>query len=241
MPCARLNFSIGSLRTGGSVFAGHVGAALAIGCSERRVSVGVFVLAALLLDVVLWSFVLIGWESVVIPPTFTTTHQAEFVFPFSHGLVASIAWSAFAALGVFAACSRLGASRLRAAILIFAAVFSHWLLDVLVHAPELPIAGAGSALVGLGLWQNMPLALAVEALVLVAGLLLFLPGAPLSRARKVWLATLCLLVLAFTVVGMSVAPPPPSASAMASSSLVTIAAICALVYWLAKPRREPRA
>ena len=36
------------------MFAGHVGVALAIGAAERRVSVGVFVAAALLLDLVLW-------------------------------------------------------------------------------------------------------------------------------------------------------------------------------------------
>lgn len=218
------------------MFAGYIGAALVIGRSERRVNVGAFVLAALLLDVVLWGFVLLGWESVVIPPTFVATHQAEFVFPFSHGLATSLAWSVLAGLAAFVACSRLGASRFRAAMLVGAAVFSHWLLDVLVHVPELPIVGAGSTRVGLGLWQNIPLALAVEAFVLLAGLVLFLPGAALSRARKAWLATLCLLVLAATVAGMSVAPPPPSAGAMASSSLIAV--VCAFVYWVAKARHE---
>jgi hypothetical protein len=222
------------------VFAGHIGAALAIGRSERRISVVAFVLAALLLDVVLWLFVLVGWESVFIAPTFSATHQPEFIFPFSHGLVASLVWSALAGVAAFAAYSHLGASRLSAALLVAAAVFSHWLLDALVHAPELPVAGADSAVIGAGLWNNMPLALAVEALVLLAGLVLFLPGAALSRARKIGLAGLCLLVLAFTVAGMTVAPPPPSAGAMALSSLVTIAVICALVHWLTKPRRESR-
>ena len=223
------------------MFAGHIGAALAIGCSERRLNIGVFVLAALLLDITLWSFVLLGWESVVIPPNFIATHQPEFTFPFSHGLAASVAWSAAAACVVFASGARLGASRVRAAALVSAAVFSHWLLDALVHRPELPIAGAGSFAVGVGLWQRMPLALAIEALILAAGLALFLPGAQLSRARKTCLAVLCVVVLVFTVLGMTIAPAPPSAAAMASSSLATIAVVCALVYWLAKARLEPRA
>jgi hypothetical protein len=55
---------------------------LAIGRSERRINVAAFVLAALLLDVVLWLFVLIGWESVD-PSTFGATHQPEFIFPFA--------------------------------------------------------------------------------------------------------------------------------------------------------------
>jgi autotransporter-associated beta strand protein len=102
------------------VFAGHIGAALAIGRSERRINVAAFVLAALLLDVVLWLFVLIGWESVVIPSTFGATHQPEFIFPFSHGLLASLVWSAVSGVAVFAACSHLEASRLSAAILVAA-------------------------------------------------------------------------------------------------------------------------
>jgi len=223
------------------MLAGHVGAALAIGRLERRINVGIFVLAALLLDVALWLFVLLGWESMVIPPTFSATHQPEFVFPFSHGLTASIAWSAGAGFVALAASTRLGVSTVRAAMLVSAAVFSHWLLDALVHRPELPVAGAGSATVGLALWQDMPLALAIEALILLAGLVLFLPGAALMRARKTFFAALCLVVLAFTLAGMTVAPVPPSTTAMASSSLVTIAIVCALAYWLARQPHKPRA
>jgi hypothetical protein len=63
------------------MFAGHVGAALALGQAERRVSVGALVAAALLLDIVLWLSVLFGWESVIIPANFGSTHQPEFVFP----------------------------------------------------------------------------------------------------------------------------------------------------------------
>jgi hypothetical protein len=218
------------------VFAGHVGAALAIGRVDRRINAGVFVFAALLLDVVLWLFVLLGWESVVIPPNFTTTHQPEFVFPYSHGLLAAILWSVLAGTVGFVACTKLGIPRLRAAILLTAAVFSHWLLDALVHVAELPLVGADSGRVGLGLWQNMPIALLVEALILIGGLYLFLHGAALSRARKLWLSTICVLMLAFTVAGMTIAPPPPSIDAMAASSLLTIVVCSGLVAWLVCPR-----
>lgn len=216
------------------MFAGHVGAALAIGRAERRVNVGVFVFAALLLDVVLWLFVFLGWESLTIPPNFASTHQPEFVFPYSHGLLASIGWSALAGAVAFLWHPRLMKVKLRAAALVSAAVFSHWLLDALVHVPELPITGANSMKVGYGLWQSMPMALAAEAFIAVGGLYLFVSGTSLSRARKLWLTVLCLLVLAFTVVGMTVAPPPPSAIAMAASSLVAIIVVCALAGWLGR-------
>jgi len=216
------------------MFAGHVGAALAIGRAERRVNVGAFVFAALLLDVVLWLFVLVGWESVIIPANFTATHQPQFVFPYSHGLLASVAWAVLAAAMAFLLCSRVPAARGRVAVLIAAAVLSHWLLDALVHVPELPLAGASSIHLGLGLWQSMPVALVTEALIVVAGLYLFVPGAILSRGRTLWLTVLSFVILAFTVAGMTAAPPPPSVTMMAASSLATISVVCALACWFGK-------
>ena len=112
-----------------SMFAGHLGAALAIGRTERRVNVGVFVAAAFLLDVVLWLFVLLGWESVFIPPNFADTHQPELLF-----LTAIASPPAFSGQGWrrrsgILAYSRRHAAKWRVGTLIAAAVFSHWLLD----------------------------------------------------------------------------------------------------------------
>ena len=213
------------------MFAGHVGAALALGRAERRVNAGFLVLAAILLDLVLWVLVLAGWESVTIPPDYSKTHQPQFDFPYSHGLVASIAWSVLAGAAAFV-CA--GNARMRAATIVAAAVLSHWLLDALVHSPEMPLADDASPRVGFGLWNAMPVALAVESAIAAAGLALFLQGARLSRAKKIGLAAAVLVVLLFTIVGMTVAPPPPSAFAMAASSIVTIAVVCALAAWFSR-------
>lgn len=216
------------------MFAGHVGAAMAIGTAERRVNLGVFVCAALFLDLALWLFVLLGWESVTIPADFARTHHPEFVFPWSHGLPMALAWSSLAGAVAFLGYPQLGPARFRAAAWIGLAVFSHWLLDVLVHAPGLPIGGKGSAAVGLGLWQAMPAALAVESLITVIGLWLFVKGGGLPRGRMLGLAALVFLTLGATIAGMTVAPPPPSVEAMASSSLVAIVVACALAGWLGR-------
>jgi hypothetical protein len=216
------------------MFAGHVGAALAIGRVERRVNVGVFVAAALLLDVVLWIFVLLGVESVDIPANFAATHQPQYRFPYSHGLLASLAWSVIAGVAAFTSLGRLQRVGLRVAVLVGVAVFSHWPLDALVHAPELPLVGAGSSKVGFGLWANMPVALVTEAVIVLVGLWLFVRGSCLSRAQSTSLIVLCVLVMGLTAVGMTVVPAPPSARAMAASSLVTLLFVCALVYWIAR-------
>ena len=216
------------------MFVGHIGIGLAVARAERRANVGVFIAAALLLDLVLWLFILLGWESVSIPADFAATHQPEFVFPYSHGLAASLAWSAIAAAAACVGYARLQAARWRVAALIAAAVFSHWLLDALVHRPEMPLAGAASAKVGLGLWNGMPVALAVEAAIAVVGLLLFIPGSRLSRRKALALASLSVVTVAFTVAGMTIAPAPPSALAMAGTSLVTLVAVCGLAFWLGR-------
>ncbi len=218
------------------MFAGHIGVALAIGRIERGVNVGVFIAAALLLDFLLWLFVLLGWESVTIPENFASTHQPEFSFPYSHGLIASVVWSVLAGVTAFAFYSRLN-RKWRAAALIAVAVLSHWLLDALVHRPELLLAGFASSLVGLGLWNNMALALTLEGAILVVGLYLFVSGTNVARSKSIALVVLSFVVMIFTAVGMTVAPAPPSAVAMAGSSLGTLAVVCGLAYWSGRPAR----
>lgn len=224
------------------MFAGHVGAGLMLGRGAREVNAGVFIVAALLPDLLLWMFVLLGWERAVVPPDFEHTHQASFVFPWSHGLLASAAWSLLAATAASLVLRARdpGPARapraLRVSVLIAAAVMSHWLLDALVHVPELPVAGPSSPRLGLALWRHMPAALTVESLLVVAGLWLYLRGGGWARRRAITLAVLCLMLLAFTIIGMTAGPPPPSATAMAASSLGALVVTCGLVLWIGRGR-----
>jgi hypothetical protein len=176
-----------------------------------------------------------------IPISFVATRQADFVFPYSHGLLAAGIWSALAAAVASRLYLRLSGARWRPAILVAAAVFSHWLIDALVHRPEMPLAGRASLKVGLALWSNMPIALSAEAAIVVMGLCLFLSGSGLGRAKSIAFAVLSLLILALTLIGMTVAPPPPSAVAMAGSSLVTLALVCVLFLWFGRASQARRA
>ncbi|MDF0676019.1 MAG: hypothetical protein P0120_17055 [Nitrospira sp.] len=222
------------------MFAGHVGVALVIGRVERRVNVGIFVTAALLLDFVLWLFILLGWESVNIPEDYSTTHQPHFVFPYSHGLLAAAGWSIFAGALALPLYSYLKEASRCIAALVAVAVFSHWLIDALVHRPEMPLTTSTSPTVGLALWNNMPVALVVEAVLVALGLCFFLQQSRLARGKSIALGVLILIVLMFTVIGMTVVPPPPSASAMAVSSCVTLVVVCGLIAWLGRLPRDER-
>ena len=52
-------------------------------------------------------------------------------------------------------------------IILGLVVFSHWVLDFIVHPPDLPLLFAGSPEVGLGLWTSGPGLIASIALELV--------------------------------------------------------------------------
>src|SRR5438477_5861646 len=120
------------------MFVGHYGVSFAAQRGEKTIPLWVLFLAVQLLDV-FWSvFVLCGIEKVRIIPGITASNPLDLYYmPFTHSLVAALLWS----LGAYAACRSLrafGASR-RAALLVAAAVFSHWVLDVIVHRPDLPL------------------------------------------------------------------------------------------------------
>jgi len=213
------------------MFVGHVGAAMVLHKAERRVNVGAFIFAALLLDVVLWAFVLLGWEQVRIPGDFATRHQLEFFFPYSHGLVTALGWSLLIAGLALIMVKLPSGDRPRAALLLGAAAFSHWLLDALVHRPELPVLGEASAKVGLSWWNHLPLALAVESALAAVGLWLYVRGGGLSTWEKVRAIGLVGFLIVMTIAGMTVAPPPPNATQLAASSFSTLIVVIALFLW----------
>jgi hypothetical protein len=95
-------------------------------------------------------------------------------------------------------------------------VLSHWLLDVLVHRPDLPIVPwLASPVAGLGLWNSLPGTLIVEFTLLLGGLWTYAGSTEASdrigRMGLMALAGALGLIYLANVFG----PPPPSAHAVA--------------------------
>ena len=213
------------------MFVGHLGVGLALSSRSRRFRLGTLLGAAMLLDVLLGVLVLAGLEQVIVPPDFATGHYLEFVFPYSHGLLSSLAWSGVTAALAGAGWLLLGRGA-AAAWIAFAAVFSHFVCDLVEHVRGLPLLGEDSPHLGLGLWKAMPWALALEVLLLATGVALFLRSRPgLSRLRRgVLLAVLGLLAVLQLVGQLSGAPPPP-APALAASWIAQAAVLVLLGLW----------
>src|SRR5215470_3737317 len=117
-----------------AMFVGHLGVGLAAKRLAPRVSLGALFLAAMGLDALLWIFVLLGLEAMHVPANFNEAHYLTFTFPYSHGLVASLAWSV-ATLAVARAFGWSAATGL----VIATTVFSHFVLDAVVHVVGLPL------------------------------------------------------------------------------------------------------
>ena len=126
------------------MFIGHYGVSLALKRADPRLSLGGLFIAVQVLDLLFFSFVLLGIEKMRIVPGFTEYNAYDLYYmPYSHSLVGSLVWSALAVVGVLI----LRKAPLTGASLIGLAVFSHFLLDVPMHTPDMPLLGEDLSLI----------------------------------------------------------------------------------------------
>lgn len=149
------------------MFIGHYAPAFAAAAARKSPPLVVLVIAVQILDFAFFSFALLGIEHYRLTPNFTASNWLDlYDMPISHSLLGA------AVLGALFGGLVLALTRNRAAALItFACVLSHWLADLLVHAPDLTLAGSPPKL-GLGLW-NHPLAEHALEVLLAFGTLAF--------------------------------------------------------------------
>lgn len=209
------------------MFVGHLGASLAAKAAEPRLNLGAAFCAGLFADLLLWALVLAGIESVGPPQAAGPARFFTFVFPYSHSLAGNIVWSLVFAGVAWRRSPDAGASRTRVACLMGLVVLSHFVLDLIVHVPDLPIAGAASEKLGLGLWRRMPVALALECALTAAAFVWWLRRTSPPRARLAFVAGVVLVCAVLTSVGPYVPGDPPPAGGLAASSLVTLLAVVA--------------
>ncbi|WP_017667585.1 hypothetical protein [Sandarakinorhabdus sp. AAP62] len=140
------------------MFVGHFAASVAAKAVRPQLPFWACVGAAQLVDIVWGVLVIAGVERLQLDPSLPGSPLVLEYMPWSHSLPMAVAWSALA--GVAAAI--LWGPRIPwAGWLIGAVVFSHWLADLLVHRPDLPLLWQGPKL-GLGLWNLPALEMLVE-------------------------------------------------------------------------------
>jgi hypothetical protein len=131
------------------MFIGHFAVGLASKRFAPRTNVATLIAAAIFLDILWPIFVLLGWEQVRIDPENTRFTPLEFVsYPWSHSLLMSLFWATAFAL-IYHAATRYRAG----SVAIWIGVNSHWILDWISHAPDMPLYPGGPRL-GLELWTH---------------------------------------------------------------------------------------
>lgn len=193
------------------MFIAHFGVGFGAKAAAPRSSLGTLFLAAQFVDLLWPTLLLLGLERVAIRPGATAVTPLHFAhYPISHSLAAVLGWGVGFAL-VYYLLRRYRWGALVAGLL----VVSHWLLDALVHRPDLPLLPGGGPLVGLGLWNSLPITLAIELLLFGGGVWIYLRATRANDAIGRWalwgLVAFLLLAYGASLFG----EPPPSTTAVA--------------------------
>ena len=167
------------------MFVGHYSVAFAAESERNKIPLWVLFVAVQFLDYIWATLVLLGIEKLRVIKGFTAGSMLDsYYHPYSHSLIAAILWSSVAAISSKLFCGWLGYScRKSAAFIVGLAVFSHWILDLVVHPRDLPIYD-NTLKVGFGLWNYRDPEFALEIALLAGGIMLYMARNVLSAARK---------------------------------------------------------
>jgi len=142
------------------MFIGHFAPAMIAARHKDAPSLPVLFIGAQLVDWAFFGLLLTGAEKMRVTPGISAMNPMDlYHMPYTHSLLGSAIFALVFGVLIFAA------TRNRTGALIAAAVvLSHWFLDLLVHVPDLTLAGSPPKL-GFGLWNHpsieMPLELAL--------------------------------------------------------------------------------
>ena len=215
------------------MFVGHYGPSFLAKRLNPAIPLWILFLAVQLVDVFWAIFIFLGVERVRMVPGFTETNALDLYYmPYTHSLPGALAWAAAAAI-----LYRLIRGSGRGGVLVGAAVFSHWPLDLLVHRPDLALYD-DAAKVGLGLWDYPYVTLVLEGVLLLGAMGLYLARSrPLTSRGRFSMPVFGLAILLIQT-GMLFSPPPPSDRAMAATALIAYALLAATIAWLERGRAE---
>ncbi|MGG1678413.1 permease [Neobacillus sp. NRS-1170] len=150
------------------MFAGHFGLAAAVKAKQPSVPLWALMISTQLLDIIFVPLFISGVETmesignggkeILIHAEYTHSLFGALLIACLAGVLAWIKWGK------------------RGGMVISATVFSHWILDLIVHRADLPIFPGnmgGLPMLGLGLWKWPVVSLSLEAAMITLGAILY--------------------------------------------------------------------
>ena len=216
------------------MFVGHYSASMAAKAAEPRVPLWTYFIASQLLDVGWGAFVIVGIEKVRVDPNLPGSVFDLYDMPWTHSLLAAIAWS-FAGAFFFKRLLRLPS---RAAVFIGLVVFSHWILDLVVHRPDL-LLWPGGPKVGFGLWNYPVLEEAIEmGLVAIAAVVWV--ASRVRGGEAEWRAAALILLMTGMQAFVIVSPPSGNHIVIGAMTLAAYAVLALAAWWAERaPKSAP--
>lgn len=215
------------------MFIGHFGVGLAGKKAAPIPSLGTMFLAAQLLDLIWPIFILIGIEKVEIIPGISAAIPLDFTFyPYTHSLLMVIIWAL-----IFGLIYYFRKKKLKSAVVLGLLVMSHWVLDLLVHIPDLPLYPGGTIKSGFGLWNYPAISVSVESLIFVGGVFLYLNSTKTKNKTGTISFWALIVFLAVIYVMNMFGPPPPSVEAIGYAGLLQWLFI-PWAYWIDRNRKQ---
>lgn len=193
------------------MFIGHYGAGLAAK-KAAPVSLGLLFLAVQFLDLLWPTFLLLHIERAAINTQPGATLPLVFTYyPYSHSLVMAFVWSL-----LFGAIYWFFKRNTRYAFILGLCVFSHWILDLIVHLPDLPLYfGEHTPKVGLQLWNHPIASNIVESAIFITGLYLYLRSTKANDKTGLYGFWGLVLLLILVHLANLFSPSPTSITAVA--------------------------
>ena len=193
------------------MFIGHFAAGMACKKLAPKTSLATLFLSAQLLDLLWPTLLLLGLEEVKIEPGISKVTPLNFIhYPYSHSLLFVVLWAL-----LFGGLYFILTKNRSASIVVAGLVISHWLLDLLVHIPDLPLTPDESTKVGLGLWNSLALTILVEGVLFAAGIALYLRTKKKRNENISWWFWSLIIFLVVIHTMNFVGPPPPNVGAIA--------------------------
>jgi len=215
------------------MFVGHYGVAFAVKTPRNKIPLWVLFVAVQLLDFLWAPLVLLGIEKVRFVPGITATNALDLYYmPYTHSLIGALFWSAVA-FAIYKIGWRNIASN-SAALLVGFAVFSHWLLDLSVHRPDLAIYD-DTLKVGFGLWNHRGIEFVLEIGILVFGMIVYLKRNN-AIARKIGIIIFTAALVLIQTSNTFLRRPPSTDRAFAITALVFYTVFAVIAFLLEKRR-----
>jgi len=193
------------------MFIGHFAVALAAKKAAPKTNLATLFAASQLVDLLWPILLLLGVEHARIEIGNTVVTPLDFYdYPITHSLIGAIGWSV-----MFGILYYFRRKLPKESFIVGGVVFSHWILDLITHRPDLPLFNNESVKFGLGLWNSFSGTLVVEFGLFAIGSYLYFTSTTAKNKTGTYALIALIVFLIIMHLGNLFGPPPPNVNMIA--------------------------